>query len=102
MQRPIVFTGRFMVIPRNRESMARKRLLTVEDAVLIHLLDYIKFSPEDSVPLELTQAGISRAIGIRRSHISISLDSALGKGLVDENLSRVRGEKRKRKCWTSY
>jgi tetratricopeptide (TPR) repeat protein/DNA-binding MarR family transcriptional regulator len=79
--------------------MARKRLLTVEDAILLQLLEYARCSPEDSVPMELTQAGISRSLGVRRSHISISLDAALGRGTVEEHLSRVRGEKRRRKCY---
>jgi tetratricopeptide (TPR) repeat protein/DNA-binding MarR family transcriptional regulator len=79
--------------------MARKRLLTVEDAILIHMLEYLRYGPDDSVPMELTQAGISRSIGVRRSHISISLDAALGRGTAEEHLSRVRGEKRRRKCY---
>ena len=79
--------------------MARKRLLTVEEAILLHLLDNIRYMPEDDVPLTITQAGISRALGVRRSHISTSLDFAKNRGTVEEHLSRVRGEKRKRKCY---
>ncbi len=94
-----VFTPRFIVSLGNREPMARKRLLTVEDAVLLHLLDYTRFTPEDSVPMELTQAGMSATLGVRRSHISMSLDAAVTQGNAEEHLSRVKGEKRKRKCY---
>ncbi len=79
--------------------MARKRLVTVEGAVLLHLLDYVKHSPEDTLPLEMTQAGISRALGVRRSHVAQSLDTAIGQGMAEAHLSRVKGEKRKRKCY---
>lgn len=79
--------------------MARKRLVTVEQAVLLHLLDCVKFAEQDTVPLETTQAGISHALGVRRSHVAQSLDAAIGQGNAEEHLSRVKGEKRKRKCY---
>jgi len=81
------------------ELMARRRLVTVEEAILIHLLDYKRYFGEGTVPIEMTQAGISRSIGVRRSHISSSLDVAKGKGLVDERLAHVKGEARRRKCY---
>jgi tetratricopeptide (TPR) repeat protein len=79
--------------------MARKRLLTVEGAILLHLLEYSKYAPEDTLPLGMTQAGISLTLGVRRSHVAQSLDVAIGQGKVEEHLSRVKGEKRKRKCY---
>ncbi|MBU4071330.1 MAG: tetratricopeptide repeat protein [Candidatus Thermoplasmatota archaeon] len=79
--------------------MTRKRLVTAGEAVLLHLLGHLRYTPEDAVPIELTQAGISRAIGIRRSHVSQSLDAAIGKGAAEEHLSRVKGERRRRKCY---
>ncbi|MDO9537909.1 MAG: tetratricopeptide repeat protein [Thermoplasmata archaeon] len=79
--------------------MARKRLLTAEEAVLLHLLDYSRYSEGDAVPIDITQAGISSVIGVRRSHVSISLDAAKARETVEEHLSRVKGEKRKRKCY---
>jgi tetratricopeptide (TPR) repeat protein len=79
--------------------MARKRLLTVEEAILLHLLDHVKHTPDSDVPMDMTQAGISRSLGVRRSHVSTSLDFAKNRGTLEEHLSRVRGEKRKRKCY---
>lgn len=79
--------------------MARKRLVTVEEAILLHLLDYSRYGPEDTVPMELAQAGISRGLGVRRSHVSMSLDTAKTKSVVEEHLARVKGENRRRKCY---
>ncbi len=79
--------------------MAKKRLATVEEAILVHLLGYKRFFDEQTVPLEMTQAGISRAIGVRRSHVSSSLDSAKGKGKVEEELAHIKGQGRRRKCY---
>ncbi len=80
--------------------MARKRLITVEEAILVHLLGYRRYFGEGTVPIEMSQAGISQAIGIRRSHVSSSLDTAKEKGNVDEGLAHVRGEARRRKCYS--
>ncbi len=79
--------------------MARKRLVTVEEAILLHLHDYSRYGPEDTVPMELAQAGISRSLGVRRSHVSISLDAAKTREVVEEHLARVKGESRRRKCY---
>lgn len=79
--------------------MARKRLVTVEEAVLIHLLAYRRFSQEETVPSELSQGGIARSIGVRRSHTSSALETSKHKGLIEENLARVKGEPRRRKCY---
>ena len=80
--------------------MARKRLITVEEAILVHLLGYRRYFGEGTVPIEMSQAGISQAIGIRRSHVSSSLDTAKEKGNVDERLAHVKGEARRRKCYS--
>ena len=79
--------------------MARKRLVTVEEAILLHLHEFSRYGPEDTVPIELAQAGISRALGVRRSHVSMSLDSAQKKECVEECLARVKNESRRRKCY---
>jgi len=80
--------------------MPRKRLATVEEAIMIHLLEYQRYFEEGTVPLEMTQAGISNAVGVRRSHISSSLDTAKAKGFIEENLAHVKGQARRRKCYT--
>jgi len=79
--------------------MARKRLVTVEEAILLHLLNYSRYSVEDTVPIELAQAGMAAAMGVRRSHISMSLDSAKNRETIEKHLARVKGEKRRRKCY---
>ncbi len=79
--------------------MARKRIVTVEESILLHLLDYSRYGSDDTVPMELAQAGMSRSLGVRRSHVSMSLDSAKSRENVEEHLARVKGENRRRKCY---
>ena len=79
--------------------MAKKRPVTVEEAILVHLLDYKRYFKEDTVPMKMTQAGISRALGVRRSHISTSLDNAKQKETIEESMAHIKGETRRRKCY---
>ncbi len=79
--------------------MKRKRLVTVEEAILLHLMNYRRYGDEPEVPISVTQAGISRALGVRRSHISTSLDTAKKKELVAEKIAHVKDEKRRRKSY---
>ena len=92
-------TGKNKTPGRIIGCMARKRLVTVEEAILLHLLDYSRYGSDDTVPMELAQAGISRSLGVRRSHVSISLDTAKTREFVEEHLARVKGENRRRKCY---
>ncbi len=79
--------------------MKRKRLATVEEAILVYLIGFSKYREEEDVPLSVSQIGISRSLSIRRSHISTSLDSAKKRGFVEEKKCRVKGEPRKRKSY---
>lgn len=69
------------------------------EGILLHLLDFQRHIDEPEVPMEVTQAGISVKLGVRRSHISTSLDSAKSKGLAIEKTLHIRGEKRRRKSY---
>ncbi len=80
--------------------MAKRRLITVEEAILLNLLKYRRHFQADTVPIEMTQAGISRVIGVRRSHVSSSLDNAKQKGTLEEKTAHIKGEARRRKCYT--
>ena len=83
----------------NIRPMKRKRLATVEEAILVYLKDFSRYREEVDVPLAITQMGISRDLGIRRSHVSISLDSARQKDLIEERTLHIKGETRRRKSY---
>jgi ATP/maltotriose-dependent transcriptional regulator MalT/DNA-binding MarR family transcriptional regulator len=73
--------------------------LTIEDAVMLHLLDLTKFQDEFEVPLELTQPGIADAVGIRRSHVANVVKNLKEKGNVDDRTAHVKNQPRKRKIY---
>jgi tetratricopeptide (TPR) repeat protein/DNA-binding PadR family transcriptional regulator len=73
--------------------------LTIEDGILLHLYDYIKFQENFEVPVELSQPGIAQTIGIRRSHVSYALKSLKNKEFVFERIAHVTNVARKRKIY---
>jgi hypothetical protein len=47
--------------------------LTVNDKVILHLLDYVKYKTQSESPYEVTQQGIADNIGINLSHVPRSV-----------------------------
>ena len=53
----------------------KKPNFTIEEKILLHLLDFLKYRNEIVVPQSITQLGISSAVGVNRKHIPRSLKS---------------------------
>lgn len=66
---------------------------------MLHLFEKRRHFEDEPMPMNLTQAGISLALGVRRSHIASSLDTAREKELLDFRLAHIAGEKRRRKSY---
>ena len=74
--------------------------LTNEERVLLHLLDYQRYKTKVEVPVEVTQEGMSKALGITQSHVSYALKNLAEGGDVDEaGLSHIEGRKRRRRAY---
>jgi ATP/maltotriose-dependent transcriptional regulator MalT len=73
--------------------------LTIEDAIMLHLLDYTKFQDEFEMPGEITQPGIASAVGIRRSHTANVIKSLKDKEYLIERTEHVKNIPRKRKIY---
>jgi len=71
--------------------------ITVNDRILVHLLEYTRYSDRPEVPREITQQGISEIVGTRRSHVSLALSTLRERSLVEERTVRVTDEVRRRK-----
>jgi ATP/maltotriose-dependent transcriptional regulator MalT/DNA-binding MarR family transcriptional regulator len=79
--------------------MPKKQLLTVSEKILLHLQDHGKFEEMFEVPYSLTQNGIAEVVKARRSYVSQATRELIEKGLVDDRLSHVKGEGRRRKTY---
>ena len=66
---------------------------------MLHLFEKRRHFEDEPMPISLTQAGISLALGVRRSHIASSLETAREKGLLDFRLAHIHDEKRRRKAY---
>jgi DNA-binding MarR family transcriptional regulator len=71
--------------------------ITVNDKILVHLLEYTRYNDRPEVPREITQQGISEIVGARRSHVSLALSTLRERSLVEEKTVRVTDEVRRRK-----
>ena len=67
--------------------------------VLEHVSKYPREQLEFSAPWELTQDGISDAVGITRAHVALVLKNLVARGQVESYLAHVRGCGRRRKVY---
>ncbi|UCH90217.1 MAG: helix-turn-helix domain-containing protein, partial [Thermoplasmata archaeon] len=73
--------------------------ITVNDKILWHLLPYLKYNQEYEMPVDITQDGIARRVGISRGHVAVSIGELKKRGMIEERLSRVRNVGRQRKVY---
>jgi DNA-binding PadR family transcriptional regulator len=79
--------------------MAVKIHITVKEKILIHLLSYSKYKEEVEVPVQVSQEGMAKAVGVRRSHIASALKDLKDSGHIEEKKARVIGEKRRKNAY---
>lgn len=70
--------------------------LSTEQRVLLHIQRYAGKKSEWEAPYELSQAGISGALHLPQSTISRTLKALKNRGLVEDRLMYIRGERRKK------
>ena len=73
--------------------------LTLEERVLIHLLEYERYKDAGEVPSFTTQAGMVKTIEVKQSNISYIMKYLKEKGWAEERLSHIIGMKRRRKAY---
>ncbi|MEE9151456.1 MAG: hypothetical protein V3U20_06465 [Thermoplasmata archaeon] len=73
---------------------------TIEDRILLHLLDFIKWRDEVEVPQNITQQGISEGVGIKKKHIPRSLKAMIEKDLVSGRTAHVTGKPQRMKTYS--
>lgn len=74
--------------------------LTVKEKVLLELRLHMCEEGLGEYPIELTQKGLSDCLGVRRSHIALSLQGLVEDKLVEVRKERIEGESRKQNLYT--
>jgi hypothetical protein len=73
--------------------------LTIGSKIVLHLYDTRRHNEDRVSPIEMTQLGVSRVLGIRRNHAGIELNRLVLEGYVEVGSDWVRGEKGKRQVY---
>jgi hypothetical protein len=72
---------------------------TVEERILLHLLDFTKFKNKIEAPLTITQQGISQSIKVERKHLPRSLKAMHEKKLIVERKIHVSNKPQRMKTY---
>ena len=72
---------------------------TIEERILLHLLEYTTHRQKIEVPPSVTQEGISTTIRIHRKHLPRSLKSMQEKNLITEKTAHVQGKPQRMKTY---
>jgi hypothetical protein len=79
--------------------MADKVRVTVKEKILIHLFNFSKFRDDFEVPQKVTQDGMAKVIGVRRSHIASALKDLKALEFVEEKKTRIEGNDRRKNAY---
>jgi len=71
----------------------------VEERIRLHLFDHQRFHDEFVSPPEITQDGIAEATGVLRPNVSRAFRDLMNRGMVEERLSHVSGQDRRKKVY---
>ena len=72
---------------------------TIEDRILLHLLDFVRSRDDIEVSQNITQQGISKGVGIKKKHVPRSLKVMSEKDLLSERTTHVMGKTQRMKTY---
>lgn len=73
--------------------------LTVDERVLIHLMEFIPNEDEFEAPEGTTQAGIAKGVGIERKHVPRAVNKLIADDLLETKVSHVKGGRQRKKVY---
>lgn len=80
-------------------SPERNFRFTVEERILLHLLDYVRLKNEVELPQTLTQEGIAGGVAIQRKHVPRALKGMEEKEQIEERMAHVSGKSQRMKTY---
>ena len=73
--------------------------VTVQHRILVHLLGYTRVADRFDAPREVTQQGIADVLRVRRSHVTLALQTLRERHLVEDRIARIVGGARRKKAY---
>jgi len=88
-------------MPQNTKGQAHitEAMLTLEKRILLHLLRFQTRKDDFEVPLDVSQEGVGKLLGVRQSSVSRVLSKMMKTGLLTERSTYVSGSKQKRRVY---
>ncbi|MBS3782487.1 MAG: AAA family ATPase, partial [Candidatus Thermoplasmatota archaeon] len=72
---------------------------TAKEKVLVHLLDHYGNEEGYVLPVELTQEGIAKQLGLKQNTVSYAVRKLVEEGSLREETRRIKNKKQKRKAY---
>ena len=73
--------------------------VTLSQKVLVHLVPFSKYADRMDAPVTITQQGIADVLRVRRSHVTLALQTLASQRLVTFDTMRIAGGTRRKKAY---
>lgn len=73
--------------------------LTINDKILLHLLNFLQSKSKREAPFPITQKGIAEGVGIRWNHVPRAMGKLKKMGYISEEISHIEGKTRRQKAY---
>ncbi len=83
----------------DKKGDGKKHHLTVNEKILLHLLENYKSQNLREAPISITQKGIAENVEIRWNHVPRAMLSLKKQGLIIEDMSHIEGKTRRQKAY---
>jgi DNA-binding MarR family transcriptional regulator len=89
----------YEISSNEKEMGSKKHHLTVNEKILLHLLENHRSRNLREAPLSITQKGIAENVKIRWNHVPRAMHSLKKQGYVTEDMSHIEGKSRRQKAY---
>jgi DNA-binding MarR family transcriptional regulator len=89
----------YEISSNDKETDSKKHHLTVNEKILLHLLENHRSQNLREAPLSITQKGIAENVKIRWNHVPRAMHSLKKQGYVTEDMSHIEGKTRRQKAY---
>ncbi len=88
-----------VTMARNTQKGGAKHHLTINERILLHLLENFKFKKQKEAPQCVTQKGIAEAVNIRWNHVPRAMAQLKKMDYVFEAATHIEGKTRRQKAY---
>ncbi len=83
----------------NNKNRKTRNRLTVNEKILLHLLENLKSKNQREAPKAITQMGIADSVQIRWNHVPRAMVQLKKMGYISEDITHIEGKTRRQKAY---